>query len=132
MKKRYTGGCHCGAIRFETEIDLNAGTFKCNCPMCAKTRMWGAIVKPDAFRLLAGEPALRDYQPDAVHHLFCIHCGVRSFAWGENPGLGGKFYAVRISCLEDMDVDELMDAPITYFDGLNDNYECPPAEIRQL
>jgi hypothetical protein len=132
MKKRYTGSCHCGAIRFEADIDLSAGTFKCNCPICTKTRMWGAIVEPDAFRLLAREADLKDYQPDNVHHLFCKHCGVRSFAWGENPGPSGKFYAVRFSCLEGVDVNELINAPVTYYDGCNDNYQSPPAEIRHL
>jgi hypothetical protein len=132
MKKTYAGSCHCYAIRFEADIDLSAGTFKCNCPICAKTRMWCAIVKPDSFRLLAGEADLKDYQPDNVHHLFCQHCGVRSFAWGENPGLDGKFYAVRLSCLEEVDVAELLNAPVTYYDGRNDNYQSPPAEIRHL
>ena len=132
MKKTYAGGCHCGAVRLEADIDLNAGTFKCNCGMCTKTRMWGAIVKPDAFRLLSGEADLIDHHPDAVHHVFCRHCGVRSFGWGDDPGLGGKFYAVRVACLEDVNIDELVNAPLTCFDGRHDNYRSPPAEIRHL
>jgi hypothetical protein len=132
MKKTYTGSCHCGAVLFEADIDLSAGTFKCNCEMCTKTRMWGAIAKPDSFRLLAGEADLIDYRPDSIHHVFCRHCGVRSFAWGDDPALGGKFYAVRVSCLEGLDIDELVNASITYFDGRNDNYQSPPAETRHL
>lgn len=130
MKKRYTGGCHCGTVRFEADIDLSAGTFKCNCSMCTKTRLWGPL-KTEGFRLIAGEDALVDYQPNTVHHVFCRHCGVRSFGWGETPELG-KFYVPRISCLDDVDVDELVNAPVTYFDGLHDDYESPPAETRHL
>ena len=113
MKKTYTGNCHCGAVRFAADIDLGAGTFKCNCPICTMTRMWGVIVQADAFRLLAGEADLTDYRPENVHHPFCRHCGVRPFGWGDNPALGGKFYGVRVSCLEGVDIDELVNAPIT-------------------
>jgi hypothetical protein len=96
------------------------------------TRLWGAIVEARSFRLCSGEADLVDYQPDNVHHVFCRKCGVRSFGWGESPALGGKFYAVRVNCLDGVDIDELVQAPIRYFDGANDNYESPPAEIRHL
>jgi hypothetical protein len=94
--------------------------------------MWGTIVKPEDFRLITGQTELNDYQPDAIHHVFCNRCGVRSFAWGENPGLGGKFYAIRVTCLDNLDVEELMRGSVTYYDGLHDNYSAPPAEIRHL
>jgi hypothetical protein len=127
MKKTYIGHCHCGAVRFEADLDLSAGTFKCNCSMCRMTRLWGALVGADSFRLSAGEADLVDYQPDNVHHVFCRKCGVRSFGWGESPELGGKFYAVRVNCLDGVDIDELVKAPITYYDGAHDKYDSPPA-----
>ena len=126
MKKMYPGHCHCGAVRFEADLDLSAGTFKCNCSMCRMTRLWGAIVGADSFRLSAGEADLVDYQPDNVHHVFCRKCGVRSFGWGESPELGGKFYAVRVNCLYGVDIDELVKAPITYYDGAHDKYDSRP------
>ena len=134
MKKTYSGSCHCGAVRFEADIDLSAGTFKCNCSICTKSRNWLAVVKPDAFRLIAGESALSDYQfgKQTTHYVFCKHCGVSSFVWGEDKNLGGKFYAVKVTCLDDATADELVNAPVTYVDGRHDNYTAAPSEVRHL
>jgi len=134
MKKTYVGGCHCGKVRYETDIDLSAGTHKCNCSICSKVRNWLAFVKPEAFRLLAGEGELADYRFGAknIHHLFCRNCGVHSFGWADMPEFGGKSYAVNVNCLDNADVDDLVNAPVTYADGRNDNWKSPPSETRYL
>ena len=133
MKKTYLGGCHCGKVRYEADIDLSAGSFKCNCTICTKLRNWIVAVNPDDFRLLAGEAELSDYQFGAkkIHHQFCRQCGVHSFGWADNPK-EGKFYAVNVNCLDGLDVDELVSAPIKYVDGRNDNWKSPPTETRHL
>ena len=84
MKQTYTGGCHCGAVRYEADMDLSQGTLKCNCSMCRKMRAWLVGIGSDDFRLLKGQEALSDYQFGSknIHHLFCKHCGVKSFGRG--------------------------------------------------
>ena len=134
MLKTYTGSCHCGAVRFEADIDLAAGTNKCNCPICIKTRNWNSIIKPNSFRLLAGEEFLRDYQygSKVMHHLFCGNCGVRSFARGYVEEIGDDYVAVQLASLDNVEPQELISAPIRYADGNNDDWANPPKEIRHL
>jgi hypothetical protein len=38
MLKTYKGGCHCGAVHFEADIDLAHGANKCDCSIRAETR----------------------------------------------------------------------------------------------
>lgn len=131
--KTYHGSCHCGAVRYEADIDLARGTIKCNCSVCAKMRFWAVQVPPSAFRLVQGREALREYRFHTRRdgHCFCGECGINVFSTGD-AATSGPFVAVTVASLDDLPVEDLIAAPVRYIDGRNDNWTTPPAETRHL
>ena len=114
MSQVYEGGCHCGAVRYEVEAEL--GTLvSCNCSICSKTGTLLTFVPESQFRLLSGEDALTDYRfnQEVIAHLFCKHCGIRSFARGKDPQ-GHTMVAINARCLDGVAFDDL---PKHHFDG---------------
>jgi hypothetical protein len=133
--KTYHGSCHCGAIRFEADIDLSQGTRKCNCSYCTKARNWCVILKPDAVRVISGEDKMLPYREKAetpANHGFCGHCGIRTFDRGYLEVIGGDYGSVMVSSLDDASIDDLMSGPLHYSDGRNNNWMNPPADVRNL
>jgi hypothetical protein len=139
MIKTYHGSCHCGAVRFEADLDLSKGTQRCNCTLCRKLRNWVALTTPDHFRLIAGAEGLGQFFPapnqipgQSSAYCFCATCGVRVFSRGDHPALGGAFVSVAIAALDDATAQEVIAAPITWCDGLNNDWAHAPAEVRHL
>jgi len=134
-KKTYQGSCHCGRIRFEADLDLEAGTGKCNCSYCWKARGWTMRIGPADFRLLSGEADrglynFRENSPN--HHVFCRNCGIRVYTEGNIPEIGGAYLSISLPALDDLPVSELVAAPVRYMNGRDDDWFHVPAETRQL
>ena len=110
--KTFTGGCHCGRVRFEMTTDLTRVS-ECNCSICRKKGYLHHMVPPDRFRLLSGADDLATYQfgtRTAQHH-FCRHCGVASFY---RPRANPSHFMINARCLDDVDVNGLQ---VVHFDG---------------
>ncbi|HET7526003.1 MAG TPA: GFA family protein [Burkholderiaceae bacterium] len=127
MLKTYQGSCHCGAVRFEAELDLSQPTYRCNCSICRRTRFWAAVAREGGFRLLAGHDELTQYLFNSRknQHYFCRHCGVRPFGIGTETPIG-KMFGVNLGCLSDVSDEELSRLAITCIDGLHDLWQQAP------
>jgi hypothetical protein len=109
----HRGGCHCGAVRFEVEAPAELEVFECNCSICIKTAFLHLIVPEPRFRLLAGAEALTSYafNTGVAKHLFCRHCGVKSFY---RPRSNPDGWSVNARCL---DAGSVVRLDIKPFDG---------------
>jgi hypothetical protein len=118
--KKHTGSCHCGAVKYEVEADVTKAT-KCNCSVCTKLSTMGAIVKPAAFKQLAGEDAVSEYVwgGRVARRFFCKTCGTHCFSRGHLEVLGGDFVSVNVNTLDDVDPWQL--TPM-HWDGRHDNW----------
>ena len=123
------GSCHCGAVRFEVEVDLSSGVTQCNCTICTKTATIGSIVKPSAFTLLSGEDALSYYEwgGKTARRFFCKHCGIHCFARGYLAQVGGDYVAIAVNCLDDVD---LTTVKVMHWDGRHDNWSAGARDTR--
>ncbi len=134
--KTYRGSCQCKKITFEADIDLaEVGTGKCNCTSCFKRRWWSVRAEPAAFRALGGEENMSGYKPGQAkgHDGFCKSCGVTPYNWiGVSEWNPSEYVSVNVAALDNVDPIELIDAPIKYFDGLNDSWWTAPEETRHL
>ena len=137
MKQTFHGACHCRAVTFEVDADLSRGTSKCNCSYCWKQRNWNIVgLKPDDFRLLSGDEVLGDYSRAGegfeTHHRFCLKCGTATHGHGFIQEMGGDYVSVRVAALDDLSTEALIEAPLTFADGLHNNWWNPPVETRHL
>ena len=89
MKFPLTGGCNCGAVRYEVTAPLIRASY-CHCRRCQRRTGAAASAQahpaPGTFRIVAGEGTLRMWKPPdgGGEKWFCGECG--SALFGSNPG----------------------------------------------
>ena len=110
--EKRTGGCHCGAVRYEATADL-AQVIQCNCSHCSAKGFLLTFISEDQFTLLQGEERLTEYlfNQHKIRHLFCASCGVQAFARGERPD-GGRMVALNVRAMEGVDLAALDPTPV--------------------
>ncbi|MEQ1685980.1 MAG: GFA family protein [Burkholderiaceae bacterium] len=137
--RKHHGSCHCQAVRYEAGFDLSAGSNRCNCSICSKARAWFLFVRAENFELIAGADQLGSYEwaPAGREHAglnyrFCLRCGIRLYATGELAQLGGHFYALHVPTLDDIDREELVNAPLNFIDNAHDRPDRTPEDTRLM
>ncbi len=108
---KYQGGCHCSAVTYEVETDLQK-VLVCNCSHCHQKGLVLNFVDNDKFTLLTGEDNLTEYNfnKKSIRHLFCRTCGTQSFA----QGVTFPKTCINVRCLNGVDLDTLT---LTPFNG---------------
>ena len=112
---KHSGGCHCRRVRYEVLAPADLEVGECNCSMCSKTGYLHLMVQKERFKLLSGEDALTSYQfnTGTAKHLFCRHCGVKSFYVPRSHPDG---LSINARCLDEGTVTGMT---VTQIDGKN-------------
>uniref|UniRef100_A0A8C6S8U6 Centromere protein V n=1 Tax=Neogobius melanostomus TaxID=47308 RepID=A0A8C6S8U6_9GOBI len=112
---KHTGGCHCGAVRFEVLSSPDLHVFHCNCSICNKKQFHHFIVPESNFTLLQGSDNLTTYtfNTHVAKQIFCKTCGVQSFGI---PRSNPDGYSIAPHCL---DPGSVRSVTVENFDGIH-------------
>jgi len=111
---KYTGSCHCQAVRFEIEAPEILEADYCNCSICTRSGYLHLILPTSNFRLLRGEESLQSYtfNTGVARHTFCKVCGIKPFY---TPRSNPDGIDVNVNCLDTRPKEVI----VSNFDGRN-------------
>lgn len=109
---KYSGGCHCKAIRFEVDMELK-GIISCNCSICTMKNHWLGFTPAKNFKLLSGEDQISTYMfnKKVIKHQFCKVCGIGMFGAGTMPD-GTEMRSINVRCLDGIDLSQIEVSPV--------------------
>ena len=100
----FTGGCLCGAVRYEAQPDPTTAYY-CHCRDCqigSGSAFHVAVMAPDSsFRLVSGETSTYEYNADSgdiMEKVFCARCGTPM--WWVDPNFPNQVI-LTVSSLDD-------------------------------
>lgn len=110
----WTGSCHCGAVRFRVDAQIDELT-TCDCSLCVKKNALMGKVHESALTIVEGEDLLTLYEWNThrAKHYFCSRCGIYTF---HRKRSAPDHFGVNIHCLDGFDVAAL---PIRATEGAN-------------
>lgn len=106
---KITGGCYCGAIRYEATIDpMLVGVCHCrDCQLFSGSAFRTSSSIPSAdFAIVAGQPKTFRKVADNGNvrdAAFCGNCGSHICTYPENPDAEGAFVSLRWSTSDQFD-----------------------------
>ena len=105
--KKHQGSCHCQAITWEAEADIDE-VMECNCSHCSRKGFLLKFIPADKFNLRSGENNLQEYRfnKKQIAHLFCKTCGVQSFGRGKDQE-SNETVALNVRCIPDLNIESL-------------------------
>jgi hypothetical protein len=97
-------------VRFEVIAPAILEVSDCNCSICAKSGYLHLTVPKSRFKLLQGAETLSTYQfnTGTAQHLFCAHCGIKSFYVPRSHPDG---FSVNARCLDEGTVERMSVTP---------------------
>ncbi|MFT4172347.1 MAG: GFA family protein [Rhodocyclaceae bacterium] len=133
MMKTYQGACHCGAVRFEVDADIDHVRV-CDCSICARRGALNFRVPANALRMHTPLAAMSVYRWGSMTaaDYFCPVCGILPFRKPSQPTPAERAaglppfdgWAVNTRCLDDFDPASV---PIRHIHGRDLVIEPPLA-----
>ena len=125
-----TGGCLCGAIRYQ--VDRVFDVIYCHCNQCRRSSggpvLLNAGISGNAFRLTKGSP--RAYRTsDSGRSFFCETCGSGLYGEYSAPNhpfaSDGRYFSVRVGTFDEPDrvrpqIHQFVESKLSWFETTDD------------
>ncbi|VUD40500.1 hypothetical protein TDB9533_00266 [Thalassocella blandensis] len=111
---KYASSCHCGAIAFEVEGEIES-LMECNCSICSRKGhvLWFVPKSQVTFQTPESAMSTYTFNKQVIKHNFCSTCGCSPIGFGSD-GEGNEMAAINVRCIPDLDLSQYT---INHYDG---------------